>query len=349
LDKGETSFENPAMMMKTLPVVALCLLTSLDATAPEHAQSYGWAKSTASKGLATCNADTVRVAVPAGMLEGSLLCPASAGPWPVVLLIAGSGPTDRNGNSPFVKSNSYRLLAEALATRGIASLRYDKRGIGASSRSIRTEADLRFDMAADDAAAWVRLLRGDARFTTTTVVGHSEGSLLGMLATQRGSADAFVSVAGIGRSADRVIHEQLMAAAPAPLVADADRIMALLRAGKTADTVPPALFSLFRASVQPYIISWFKYDPVVEMRRLRVPVLIVQGTTDIQVKVQDAQLLGAADNDATVTIIDGMNHVLKTVPADQSAQMQSYSDPYLPVNTQLVAVIATFVGSVRRQ
>lgn len=335
-------------MIKTLPVVALCLFPPLGAATREYAHASGWASTTVSVEPAQCTSDTVRVAVPGATLEGSLLCPASAGPWPVVLLIAGSGPTDRNGNSVLTQNNSLRLLAEALAARGIASLRYDKRGIGSSRMAMRSEADLRFDMIADDAAAWVRLLIPDARFTTTTVVGHSEGSLLGILATQRARADAFVSIAGIGRSADRVLHEQLTAGAPAPLVAEADRIMAQLRAGKTADTIPPALVSLFRPSVQPYMISWFKYDPAVEIHNLRVPVLIVQGTTDIQVKVEDARLLGAAYKDATVTVIDGMNHVLKTVPADQSAQMRSYSDPSLPVNTQLVAAIATFVGSVRR-
>ncbi|MDQ2667751.1 MAG: lysophospholipase, partial [Gemmatimonadota bacterium] len=99
----------------------------------------------------------------------------------------------------------------------------------------------------------------------------------------------------------------------------------------------------------PYIISWFKYDPAVEIRSLRVPVLILQGTTDIQVKVEEARLLGAADKEATVTIIDGMNHMLKTVPADQAAQVRSYSDPDLPVNTQLVDAVTTFIGSVRRR
>ena len=297
-----------------------------------------------------CNSDTAHVSTPAGMIAGSVLCPSAPAPWPVVLLISGSGPTDRNGNSPMLpgENNSLRMLAEALATRGIASVRYDKRGIGGSRSAMGSEADLRFDMFADDATAWTQQLRADSRFTTVTVAGHSEGSLLGMLATRRANADAFVSIAGTGRPAAKVIHDQLVAGAPPALVAEADRAMARLVAGQTADSVSPALAALFRPSVQPYLISWFRYDPSAELRRLDVPVLIVQGTTDIQVAVQDARLLAAADPKATLVIIDGMNHVLKTVPADQAAQVRSYSDPTLPVASQLIDAIATFVKGVRR-
>ncbi|MEO8335213.1 MAG: alpha/beta fold hydrolase [bacterium] len=285
------------------------------------------------------------------MLAGSLSCPATSAPWPVLLLISGSGPTDRNGNSPVLpgQNNGLRMIAEALAARGIASVRYDKRGIGASKSAMGSEADLRFDMFADDAAAWTQQLRADARFSTVTVVGHSEGSLLGILATQRAKADAFVSIAGVGRPAAHVLHDQLVAGAPAALVEEADRAMARLVAGQTADSVSPSLAALFRPSVQPYLISWFRYDPAAELRKLGVPVLIAQGTTDIQVAVQDARLLAAADPKATLVIIDGMNHVLKMVPADQAAQIRSYSDPALPVAPQLIDAIATFVKAVRRQ
>jgi pimeloyl-ACP methyl ester carboxylesterase len=268
-----------------------------------------------------------------------------------VLLISGSGPTDRNGNSAGLpgENNSLRMLAEALATRGIASVRYDKRGIGASRSAMGSEAELRFEMFADDAATWTRQLRADSRFSTVTVVGHSEGSLLGILATRQANADAFVSIAGVGRPAAQVLHEQLVARAPAALVEEADRAMARLVAGQTADSISPALAALFRPSVQPYLISWFRYDPSAELRKLDVPVLITQGTTDIQVAVQDARLLAAADPKATLAIIDGMNHVLKMVTADQTAQVRSYSDPALPVAPQLIDAIATFVKGVRRR
>lgn len=241
------------------------------------------------------------------------------------------------------------MLAEALAGRGIASVRYDKRGIGASRMAMGSESDLRFDMYADDAAAWVRQLRADSRFTTVTVVGHSEGSLLGMIATRHTTANGFVSIAGAGRPAGQIIHDQLLAQAPAALVAEADRAIAGLLEGHTADTVSPALASLFRPSVQPYLISWFRHDPAAELRALTVPVLIVQGTTDVQVAVEDARLLAAAQPKATLVIIDGMNHVLKLVPAEQAAQARSYSDPTLPVAPALIDAIGTFVKGLRRR
>jgi pimeloyl-ACP methyl ester carboxylesterase len=298
-----------------------------------------------------CNSDSLHVSTSAGPLEGSLLCPSSPAPWPAVLLISGSGPTDRNGNTVGLPgpNNSLKLLAEALAQRGIASVRYDKRGVGGSRAALTSEADLRFDMLADDAAQWVRRMRLDPRFSSITVAGHSEGSLLGMLATERARADAYVSLEGPGRGAVTVLHEQLTARAPAALAQQSDRIMAELAAGRTVDSVPPELAALFRPSVQPYLISWFRYDPAQELAKLTVPVLIVQGTTDIQVSVQDARLLSAAVPRAKAVIIDGMNHVLKMVPADMTAQVKSYSDPALPIAPQIADAMASFVNGLPRR
>jgi len=296
-----------------------------------------------------CDSDSIHVAIAPGALEGSFLCPHTPAPWPAVLLIAGSGPTDRNGNSVGLPgpNNSLHLLAEALAERGIASVRYDKRGIGGSRATLTSEADLRFDMLADDAAAWVQRMRLDPRLSTLTVVGHSEGSLLGLLATRRANVDAFVSLEGAGRPASAVNREQLASRAPAPLAAQADGIMMEIDAGRTVDSVPPALMALFRPSVQPYLISWFRYDPAKEVAALQVPVLVVQGTTDIQVSEADARLLASADPRAKLVIVDGMNHVLKLVPSDMAQQLKSYSDPSLSVAPELVSAIASFVKGVR--
>lgn len=334
------------MRLSPSAVVSLTILISACAT-----QTAGTPNMTETRNASpmACDTDSLHVAIPAGALEGSFLCPSSPAPWPAVLLIAGSGPTDRNGNSVGLPgpNNSLKLLAEALARRGIASVRYDKRGVGGSRATLTAEADLRFDMLADDAAAWVRRMRLDPRLSTVTIVGHSEGSLLGMLATQSASADAYVSLEGAGRTASIILHEQLASRVPAPLAAQADSIMAELNAGRTVDSTPPALMALFRPSVQPYLISWFRYDPAREIAKLPVPVLIVQGTTDIQVSQEDAKLLAAADPRATLVTIDGMNHVLKLVPADMTQQMKSYSDPSLPVAPQLVDAIASFVKGVK--
>ena len=338
-------------LMRARLIMSLGFTVSLSACASHAQASKAVTPGTSSHQNLACNTDTVHLSIPAGILVGSVRCPATSGPWPVVLFISGSGPTDRDGNSAALpgKNNGLRQLAEALAARGIASVRYDKRGIGASRAAASSETDLRFDMFADDATAWAQQLRTDRRFTTVTVAGHSEGSLLGMLATRRANADAFVSIAGVGRPAAQVLHEQLLTRAPAALVAEADRAMARLVAGQTADSVPPTLAALFRPSVQPYLISWFRYDPLAEIRRLGVPVLVTQGSTDVQVAIEDARLLAGADPKAVLTIIDGMNHVLKMVPSDPAAQLRSYSDSTLPVAPALIDVIGTFVMGVHRQ
>jgi pimeloyl-ACP methyl ester carboxylesterase len=294
--------------------------------------------------------DSISLDTPNGTLAGTLELPAKC-PCPVALIIAGSGPTDRDGNSPLLPgpNNSLQYLAEALAAKGIASVRYDKRGIGASKAAMHGgESDLRFDDYVKDAVGWLGKLRADKRFTTVSVIGHSEGSLIGMIAARQAKADGFVSIAGAGRAAGKIIHEQLISRVPPELLAAADRAIAQLERGETTDSAPPALGALFRPSVQPYLISWFRYDPAIEIAKLTIPSLIVQGTTDIQVGVDDAKALGAAQPKATLLLIDGMNHVMKSVPADQAAQMKSYSDPSLPIVPQLVDAIAALVAGAHR-
>ena len=292
--------------------------------------------------------DTITLETRTGKIAGTLLLPASGGPAPLVIIIAGSGPTDRNGNSPLIPgaNNSLKMLAEGLAERGIASLRYDKRGIGGSAAAAVREADLRFDTYADDAAAWIRLLRRDRRFPTITIAGHSEGSLLGMLAVQRAPTDAYVSIAGAGRAVDKVLREQLGRQLTPELLAAANRALDTLRAGRAVDTVPQALATLFRSSVQPYLISWLRIDPQVEVARLNIPVLIAHGSLDGQVPPSEAQLLARAQPKAKLLIVEGMNHVLKRAPADSAAQRASYGDPSLPVPPELIDGIAAFVKSV---
>jgi pimeloyl-ACP methyl ester carboxylesterase len=242
-------------------------------------------------------------------------------------------------------NNGLRQLAEALAAKGIASLRYDKRGIAASRAAGQQESDMRFDFLIDDAVGWARQLRADRRFSTVTIVGHSEGALIGTIAAHRAEASGFVSIAGAGRPAADILREQLGRQLPPTLLAGAETTIATLQAGRTVESPPPELAALFRPSVQPYLISWFRYDPAAELARLRVPVLIVQGTTDVQVPVDDAKRLAAAAPEATLLIIDGMNHVLKSVGTDPAAQRASYGDPTLPVVPELVDAVA---GLVRR-
>lgn len=280
---------------------------------------------------------------PTGTIAGTLTMPSrTLGAVPVVLIIAGSGPTDRNGNSGPVQGNTYLLLAQALASRGIASVRYDKRGVGASRAALASEAAIRFDTFVDDAAAWQRLLRADARFSRLVVAGHSEGSLIGMVAVQRAPADGYVSLEGAGRAAPVVLREQLQPKLPPELYAQADATLTQLQAGHTVAEPPPQLAALFRPSVQPYLISWFAYDPAVEIAKVRIPSTIVQGTADVQVSMTDAHALAAAQPAAKLVVVDGMNHVLKHAPdtSTMRAVLAGYADPTLPVVPQVVDALA---------
>jgi pimeloyl-ACP methyl ester carboxylesterase len=285
--------------------------------------------------------ESAAIQLSAGSLCGTLQMPAGTGPHPVALIVAGSGPTDRNGNDVFgIRTDAYRELAEALALRGIASLRYDKRGVGASAPVV--EADLRPEDGVDDVAAWLTQLKADPRFTNVLLVGHSEGSLLGMLAMQRVPAAAFVSLAGPGRRMVQVFRDQLGRQLQGALLERANRILDQLDAGEIATDVPAQLSYAFRPSVQPYLIALLRYEAARELANLTVPTLIAQGTTDVQVTVADARSLAGARPDAQVLIIDGMCHMLKMASLDGADQTAVLSDPARPLAPALLEGIDAF-------
>jgi pimeloyl-ACP methyl ester carboxylesterase len=289
--------------------------------------------------------EPIRLVTKTGDLHGTIDLPAGRGPFPIVVILAGSGPTDRDGNQPQLKNDSLKMLGQGLAKRGIAALRYDRRGNGESAAACRKEEELRFDMLADDAAAWVDLLRKDCRFTKVGIIGHSEGSLVGILAAKRSKADAFVSLAGTGRDAPSGLRAQLARNLPpaySELKEKSDQIITELAAGRTVPEVPKLLESLFRPAVQPYLISYFKYDPAREISTLNIPILLVQGTTDLQVLMDDAKVLASAKKDAQWLEIPEMNHTLKQAKT-LDEQAAAYSDPKLPLAPGLVEGVSEFL------
>jgi uncharacterized protein len=322
------------------------------------ASSLLWPTLAGAQATTAATEQPARLATASGTLAGTLVVPPTNGKAPVVLIIAGSGPTDRDGNSPTLpgKNNTYRMLAEALAADGVASLRYDKRGIGESRAAGIRESDLRFDMYVDDAAEWISQLRADPRFSRVIVAGHSEGSLIGMLAANKAHADAFVSIAGVAHRASDVLRDQLrpqIGSMPTLLEAS-ETVLRSLESGTVVDPPPPAiqmipaLAALFRPSVQPYLISWFKYVPADQLRALTVPVLIVQGTTDIQVSVDEARALKAAKPDVELTLIEGMNHVMKRGPTDRAQNIATYGNPDLPIVSEVPKAIVQLAKRTAR-
>jgi uncharacterized protein len=277
-------------------------------------------------------------------LHGTYTLPKNvSGKLPVVLIIAGSGPTDRDGNSPKMDlaTNAYKYLAWGLAKEGIASLRYDKRMIGESVTGNK-EADLRFDDYVDDAVDLVQMLNADDRFSKVIVLGHSEGSLIGMLASRGQDVKGCISVAGAGQQADKIITEQLKS--QSTFVQEKFKtLLDSMRKGKTIDNVDPALWSIARPGIQRYLMSWFRYDPARIIRLLKMPVLIIQGNTDLQVGTNDADKLKKAKSDAVEVIIPNMNHIMKEAPADRDQNLATYNKPELPLKAELLPDVVKFV------
>lgn len=288
--------------------------------------------------------ETLTLDAPTATLKGTLLLPEGKGPFPVALIIAGSGPTDRDGNNPLAgKNNSLKMLAEGLAEKGIASLRYDKRGIGESAIPNLKEENQSFDDFVQDASNWLDLLKKDQRFNQHFILGHSEGALIGLAVAKQNPVDRYVSIAGTGINAADLLLQQLKPQLPEPLFQQSADLIVLLKAGKTGPVPDPALPALFRPSVQPYLISWFKYDPAQLLAGLSTPTLIVQGDRDLQVSVQNAEILQKAKPDAQVLMVPTMNHVLKSAPQDPQGNLATYSNPDLPLADGLLQGIVEFL------
>ena len=275
-----------------------------------------------------------------GQIFGTLTMPEKFEKGQIALIIGGSGPTNRNGNNKIMKNNSLKYLAEELSKKGIASIRYDKRGIEESKSAGIKEKELRFEDYINDAKDWIKFIRKDKKFTSMTIIGHSEGSLIGMIAAVE--ADKFISIAGLGKSSDKLLKEQLNSQSK-EIIENSTVIIDSLKNGNLVSSINPLLFSIFRPSVQPYLISWFKYDPQIEIKKLKTPLLITQGTNDIQVKEEEAKLLLNAYPSAKMIIIKDMNHILKIVKGDKEENIASYNNPDLKIAKELIQSISDFI------
>lgn len=283
-----------------------------------------------------------------GELFGTLVTPKTEQTVPVALLIAGSGPTDRNGNNPGGGNNDgLRKLAYALAKHGIASLRYDKRGVAESLAATPDERDLSVERYVADAVGWSKQLKADKRFDQLILIGHSEGALIASLAAPYTEADGLISIAGSSRPIDQVLREQLSNRLPPKPLATSMQILDALKSGQTVDNVPDDLQVLFRPSVQPYLISLFRQDPAQAFANVQIRALILQGNHDIQVDVADAVRLKEANPQANIALIEGMNHAMRIVPLDLKAQLASYNNPKLALARELTEKIVGFIEYIR--
>ena len=281
-----------------------------------------------------------------GLLPGTLLLPEGEGPFPVVLILAGAGTTDRDGNNYAVpgKNDALKYLAQALRDRGVASLRYDKRGAGESYALVPTEASLRFDDYVSDAAAALVALRSDGRFSRVVVAGHTEGALVAsgaLLDAGAKSADGLALLCASGKSAAETV-EAAVAGAPPELKKEGAAILKAIRAGTIYPAPSPYFSDFFRPSFQPYLASWFRHDLKAELRGLKVPVLLVQGNRDFQTTLAEFDILVRARPDAAAFVLPDMNHALKKVSPDLDENYRAFTDPSFPLAPELPDLLAAF-------
>ena len=280
-------------------------------------------------------------------LHGSLVIPEGSERRDAVLIWSGSGPTDRNGNClPALNNNGLKMLSHELGKAGIVSLRTDKRGVGESVPAMSNEADLRLETYVNDAVRWAHFLQDLPNVRKVFLLGHSEGGLITTLAAQKFQASGLVLLAAVGYPAAEIIRRQLVAPGiviPQGQLNEIHDIMRSLEAGELVPAVSAQLAAQYRASVQPYLMSWFKYDPAAELAKVTGPVLVIQGTNDIQVSLEDADRLAASRMDIFLVKINGMNHVLKVAPNVREGNFATYTRPLLPLTPDLLPVITDFL------
>ena len=288
----------------------------------------------------TANASADETTIRVGRIDAVLAIPPSVEPLPVALLIAGSGPTDRDGNGPGIEPATLKKLSEQLAARKIATLRYDKRGAGGWKPEFGRPEDFRFRDFVDDAVALASYLRSSGNFSKVVLIGHSEGGLVAILAARRTLVDRFVLLATSARRQGDLLKAQLEKATPAdvhkPIVAAIDAIMA----GKTVDPPPPGLS--MPPPMQPGIASAFLEDPIAPLKLIEQPTLLVGGGRDRQVARLDFDGLAAASPSAKTLWLPNMNHVLVDV-ADEADDLAAYNQPDRALNTVLIDALAAFI------
>ena len=275
-------------------------------------------------------------------IDGTLLIPNNIEKPNLAIIIAGSGPTDRNGNQNMLKNNSLKKLAEGLSSKGIASFRYDKR-IVKQIRKGNVDMTISFDDFITDAISTLKYFKNSSAFNNLFIIGHSQGSLVGLVAAKQG-ADGFISLAGAGKPIDEVIIDQVANTAPM-FTDDTKRVFSIMREGKTTTDFPQALTSVFNLEVQPFMMSWMAYNPQEEISDLEIPTLIINGTKDLQVSEDEAKLLHKANPKSTLSIIENMNHILVPIQGSTLENSKSYNESSRKISDKLIQSLTNFINA----
>ena len=275
-------------------------------------------------------------------IEGALYTPIENETSPLVIFIAGSGPIDRDGNQSFMKNDMLKKMATFLSNNGIATFRYDKRIV----KQIRTKTidkNISFDDFVTDAKSVINFFK--SKYETIIVAGHSQGSLVGLLALEQGGVAAFISLAGAGKPIDRILEEQISKSAPM-FLEDSKRVLATLKAGETTKDYPLPLSSIFNLELQPFMANWMQYNPIEVIKKQEIPTLIINGDKDLQVGIEEAKLLYEAAQNGQLLIVENMNHVLVNIEGDDLENMKSYNIATLEIAKEVSDRILDFVKAL---
>ena len=281
---------------------------------------------------------------------GMLTLPENEELKTICIIVPGSGPTDMDGNNVAgLKTDCYKLLAEKLKEGGIASFRYDKRSVGKSIPKNKDEVII-FDTMVNDVVSIIFAIKEMKQFERIYLVGHSEGSLISLLASKAEPVDGIISVSGVGKNAVELLIDQLQKQLSTPLVKDAKKIIKSLKKGNFyKGDIPVLLQSLFNVANQSYFIFWFKYDPKKEISSIKIPCLILHGSRDSQVDFSNSKLLKFGNKNARFKIIENMTHVLKEIK-NRNEEQATYIDPSYPIPQDLIDEILGFIrGNTRKK
>ena len=278
-----------------------------------------------------------------GAIDAFLTIPPGVDQPPLALLIAGSGSTDHDGNGPQAKPATLKKLSDQLVARGIATLRYDKRGAGGWKREYGPPEAFRFVNYVDDAAALVSHLRASGKFSGIVLVGHSEGGLVAILTARRVPVDGLVLLATAARKQGDLVKAQLQKKLSPEMFAPVAKAIDAIMAGQIVDPTPPGLS--IPPALQPGIASAFTEDPIDPLQKIDAPTLIIAGGRDSQLARLDFLALETAAPAAKTLWLDDMNHVLVDV-ADDADDLAAYNQPDRPLDAALIDTVAAFIRTI---
>ena len=289
------------------------------------------------------NFNEVKLKVRGGYIYGNVLEPKENAKDAIVIITAGSGPTDRDGNSPLLdgRNDSLKYLAYKLKDKGIASFRYDQRSSGKSYKSLKA-TNIKFEYLVEDLVECIKYLRQKKNYKTIYLIGHSQGALISVLAAQQEKVDGVVTIAGAARPIDEILIDQFERQDNG-LVYVLKEELKKVKEGKESTVEDKDIKMLLSGENGEFVRNWMKYNPVKELKKLDTPVYFIYGTSDLQVKPVEINYLDDIIKNDNLKILKDMNHVLKVSPEDEKENIKRYSLPSYPIHPNLADSIEGFI------